>query len=48
LTAGIMGVLNRMIKKKGSNTKGKSAATCKNEKKKQVKALLTVLNVCFV
>jgi hypothetical protein len=28
-----MGVLNRMIKQKDSNTNGKSAATCKNEKK---------------
>jgi hypothetical protein len=27
-----MGVLNRMIKQKDSNTKGKSAATRKNEK----------------
>jgi hypothetical protein len=28
-----MGVLNIMITKKGSNIKGKSTATCKNEKK---------------
>jgi hypothetical protein len=27
-----MGVLNKMIKEKGSTRKGKSAATCKNEK----------------
>jgi hypothetical protein len=27
-----MGVLNILIKEKSSNTKGKSAATCKNEK----------------
>jgi hypothetical protein len=35
-----MGVLNIMIREKGSNREGKSAATCKNEK--QVKTLLTV------
>jgi hypothetical protein len=28
-TTGIMGVLNRMIKEKGTNIEGKSVATCK-------------------
>jgi hypothetical protein len=32
-----MGVLNRMIKEKGSNREGKSAATCKNEKQVRIR-----------
>jgi hypothetical protein len=49
-----MGVLNRMIKKKGSNTKGKSAATCKNEKKTgkgpidSFKCVLCIISITWV